>query len=61
MAHQVMIVGVVNNHIHDADALVSQRLLHDRLHFGRARCSQALRTKRFSVLDKVHTAQINAL
>lgn len=61
MAHQVMVIRVVNDHIHDADTLVCQCLLHHRLDFGGARCSQPLGTERFSVLDKIHAAQINTL
>lgn len=61
MAHQVMVVRVVNNHVNNTDTLVSQCLLHDRLDLSGARCSQPLRPEGFSVLDKVHAAQINAL
>lgn len=56
-----MIVRVVDHYIHDADTLVSQCLLHDCLDLRRARCSQPLRTERFSVLDEVYATQINAL
>lgn len=61
MAHQVMIVCVVDHNIHNTDTLVSQCLLHDRLDLRRARCPETLRTECFSILDKVHAAQINAL
>jgi hypothetical protein len=56
-----MIVCVVDDHIHNTDTLVSQCLLHYRLHLGRARYSQPLGTECFGVLDKVHATQINAL